>query len=387
MRWRHALVPAAALAACILVAAPGWAVTGNVNVKVTDGTTGVPVAGASVTIGEETKVTGQDGTVTFTVEEGTRFVDVKSGGYKSSTRLVTVAGGKTTDVAAGLQPSYPWMAQNPGGWGAGFGGSGTFEGRQQFVVKSFIDKLNIPGMPTMTFVQGSQVLPTLGAQKGYAVDLNGGGVPIVLGGPGIQLPANFTLFPTAQVKLGGAHADVHVQSTMVPFLVGSNYDLSGTVFTWDASGHILVQSPWGNAFYPYVEAGGGYGSIAETHLNRSDGAPGSYDFGWNKWYWDATAGVSLWNRMVGPYAGIRQTWYTSSVNSHIPIPGLLPPFAGATVDREIGLKANRTEGLVGLNARFPTSLPLFARAEAGIGPHAVSAFFSLGMTFDINFHY
>jgi hypothetical protein len=377
--------PVVLLAAFMLVPAVAWAVT-TTNVNVTDDK-GNPVVNATVTLGQETKTTDEKGSVTFVTDGGAKELQVTAKGYRDSHQTITVPTEGTLTVPQKLRPLYPWMAQNPGGLGIGFGGSGTFEGRQQFVVKSFIDKLNIPGMPTQTFVQGSQVLPTLGAQNGYAVDLNGGGVPIVLGGPGLQLPGMFTLFPTAQVKLGGAHADVHVQSTMVPFLVGSNFDLSGTVFTWDASGHLLLQSPWANFGYPYVSAGGGYGSIGETHLNRSDGAPGSYDFGWSKWYWDATAGVSLFNRMVGPYAGIRQTWYSSSVNSHIAIPWTLPGFAGATVDREIGLTANRTEALVGFNARFPTSLPIFARAEAGIGPHAVSAFFSLGMTFDLNFRF
>ncbi|HYB74546.1 MAG TPA: carboxypeptidase-like regulatory domain-containing protein [Candidatus Sulfotelmatobacter sp.] len=368
------------LAAFMLVPAVAWAVA-TVNVNVTDDQ-GHGVPNATVTLGQETKTTDEKGNVTFQTDGGAKDLQVTAKEYRTSHQTVTVPADGTLTVSNPLRPLYPWMAQNPGGWGIGFGGSGTFEGRQQFVVKSFIDKLNIPGQPTQTFVQGSQMLPTLGAQNGYAVDLNGGGVPIVLGGPGLQLPGMFKLFPTAEVKLGGAHADVHVQSTMVPFLVGSNYDLSGTVFTWDASGHLLLQSPWADFGYPYVSVGGGYGSIAETHLNRSDGAPGDYDFGWSKWYWDARAGVSLWDRHLGPFAGIRQTWYSSSVNSHIPIPWTLPGFVGASVDREIGLTANRTEALVGLDARICASLPIFARAEAGISSHSVSFMFKAMLSFD-----
>ncbi len=376
MRWRIVTHLAVVLAAFMLVPAVAWAVV-TVNVNVTDDTgNGVPKA--TVTLDRETKTTDEQGNVTFVTDGGVKELHVTARDHRQSHQTITVPSEGTLNVSRTLRPLYPWMVQNPGGWGIGFGGGGFDEGRQWFVPKSFVDKVRFPGQPEQTFVQGSPVLPTLGGMKAFGVDVTGAKAPIVLGGPGLRLGTWGTLSPTAEIALGGAHVEAHVGSSPFPFSEGSNFQLSGTGFVVDVSGHVLWQSPWANLGYPYVEVGGGYGFIAETHLDRTDRAPGSYDFGWDKWSWDARAGFSLFNRHVGPFVGIRQTWYSSQVDSLIPIQG----FPGATVKREIGLKGNRTEFLVGSDVRICASVPLFARAEAGISSEAVSFLLKLMLSFD-----
>lgn len=380
MQCRMLIRLAVVLVAFVMAPVPGWAVVGTLNVTVTDGNTGQPVPNATVTLETETKTTDQDGRVTFVTEEGHKTIRITQDGYRTTSRPLDVPPGGTVNVTEGLRPMFPWMVQNPGGFGIAIGGGGFTDGRQRFKAKALTDKVTTGGTTT-TSVQDQPFLSAISSNKAFASDVSGGIVPIVLGVPGLRLPAGAgTLHPAVEVGIGGTHVEWHNGNSPFAAVGGSPFQLSGTGLYIETSGHLLWQAPrfglLGGA-EPFAEVGGGYAFIASTDLDRETNSPQFTDhFGWDKWYVEGRAGVSLWQRRVAPYAGIRYTEYSVNVDSHF------SPVPGTTVDRGFSFAGTRTEGIVGVDVRLFSSFPLFARGEARFSSDAVSGLLKLMLSFD-----
>jgi hypothetical protein len=112
---------------------------GVVSGTVTDASTGKPVSGAQVSVGDDTTTTGTDGTYSMTVPVGTYTVSVSDFGYaKQSDSGVSVTDGGTVTENFALQtvPSVTVTGQVTDGSGQGW---------------PLYAKVSIPGTPASTY--------------------------------------------------------------------------------------------------------------------------------------------------------------------------------------------------------------------------------------------
>jgi hypothetical protein len=385
MRWQYLLVLAAAFAAGLLAPAPGWAVVGAVNVTVKDESTGVPVVGASVIIEGETKTTGLDGTAHFKeVEGGVRSVNIKIDGYRSTSRTINVLGGVTNEMPVQLRPLFPWMGQNPGGLGIGVSGGGGIGPRQRFTLTGLTDTVFVPGSPNPSvFVQSNAFNAAASSGNAFALDMSGGGGTVNLGLPSIPLGPAGRLFPVAIGGIGAASVNMHMGNNPLPFVGGSPFQISGTVTIVTAGGALLWQPPPIFNVEPFAEAKGGYSFALGTDLDRDPSNPAFTDhFNWSQWYVGGRIGVNLFDRRVAPYAGILYNQWSPNVLTTFVIPG-----TSTRVQRAFEFGGNETAGVFGVDVRPIPNLPLFFTAEGRVSPQAISGFFSMGMSFDLDFGY
>ena len=97
------LAPAILLSAC--VSDFTLDIYGSISGKVTDYSTGKPIAVAQVTLVEDVKTiqTGSDGTFSFSdLEEGKYTISVQKEGYRPELKYPTVVSGETTEVVIAL---------------------------------------------------------------------------------------------------------------------------------------------------------------------------------------------------------------------------------------------------------------------------------------------